>query len=125
MPALFSRTIRGMIVLYGIPNCDTVKKARAWFTDQGLDYRFHDFKKQGVPAQKLALWAEAAGWEALLNRKGTTWRKLDASAQAAVHDAASARQLMMAQPSAIKRPVVEWGTDITVGFDAAAWAGRI
>lgn len=114
-----------MIVLYGIPNCDTVKKARAWLGDQGLDYRFHDFKKQGVPAQQLALWAEAVGWEALLNRKGTTWRKLDAGAQATVHDAASAQQLMTAQPSAIKRPVVEWGQGITVGFDAAAWAGRI
>jgi len=116
--------MRGMIVLYGIPNCDTVKKARAWLTDQGLDYRFHDFKKQGVPAQQLALWAEAAGWETLLNRKGTTWRKLDAGAQAAVQDAASAQALMLTQPSVIKRPVVEWGQDITVGFDAAAWAGR-
>ena len=113
-----------MIILYGIPNCDTVKKARAWLTDHGHSHEFHDFKKHGVPAHKLALWAEAAGWETLLNRKGTTWRQLDAATQAGVHDAASAQALMLAHPSAIKRPVVEWGDAVTVGFDAAAWAAR-
>ncbi|CAN5380565.1 ArsC family reductase [soil metagenome] len=114
-----------MITLYGIPNCDTVKKARAWLSEHGLAYTFHDFKKQGVPPDSLALWTQAAGWEKLLNRKGTTWRKLDAAAQAAVVDAASAQALMLAHASAIKRPVVDWGNGITVGFDAAAWAGRI
>ncbi|MFZ3140256.1 ArsC family reductase [Polaromonas sp.] len=115
-----------MILLYGIPNCDTVKKARAWLSEHGLAYTFHDFKKQGVPPEQLALWTQAAGWEKLLNRKGTTWRKLDAAAQAAVVDAASAQSLMLAHASVIKRPVVDWGNNgITVGFDAAAWAGRI
>ena len=114
-----------MITVYGIANCDSVKKARAWLTQHGQPYQFHDFKKLGVPAEKLALWAQAAGWEKLLNRQGTTWRKLDASAQTAVVDAASAQVLMLAQPSVIKRPVVDWGNDITVGFDAAAWASRI
>ncbi|WP_309680888.1 ArsC family reductase [Polaromonas sp.] len=114
-----------MITLYGIPNCDTVKKARAWLIEQGLDYQFHDFKKQGVPDPNLAHWQQAVGWETLLNRKGTTWRQLDAGQQAAVRDDASAQALMRAQVSVIRRPVVEWGDGrVTVGFDAAAWATR-
>ena len=109
--------------LYGIPNCDTVKKARTWLTERGVDYQFHDFKKQGVPADRLPRWIDAVGWEPLVNRKGTTWRKLDEAAQAAVQDAASATALMQAQPSVIKRPVVEWaGGVVAVGFDAERWA---
>ena len=114
-----------MITLYGIANCDTVKKARTWLTEHGQAYEFHDFKKCGVPPQKLAQWTETLGWEKLLNRKGTTWRKLDAATQSAVVDAASARAAMLAHASVIKRPVVEWDHDTTVGFDAAAWAGRV
>jgi Spx/MgsR family transcriptional regulator len=111
-----------MTTLYGIPNCDTVKKARAWFTDHGVAYVFHDFKKQGVPEPQIDHWLKVAGWEKLLNRQGTTWRKLDDATKAAVTDAQSARALMLAQPSVIKRPVVEWSaTKMTVGFDAAAW----
>ena len=112
------------ITLHGIPNCDTVKRARAWLAEQGVAYEFHDFKKAGVPAA-LPRWIDSLGWERLLNRAGTTWRKLDPGAQAAVQDDASASQLMQAQPSVIKRPVVEWRqgqrTSITVGFDAAQW----
>jgi arsenate reductase len=111
-----------MIVLYGIPNCDTVKKARAWLADAGAAYRFHDFKKDGVPAQRVDAWIEQLGWEAVLNRKGTTWRKLDATVQQGVTDALTAKALMQAQPSVIKRPVVEWSDAITVGFDPAGWA---
>lgn len=114
-----------MIILYGIPNCDTVKKARTWLVEQGVDYQFHDFKKQGVPPDQLTRWAQAAGWEKLLNRQGTTWRKLDPALQANVHDSASAQTLMLANPSVIKRPVVDWGKDITVGFDAQGWAARV
>ena len=114
-----------MIILYGIPNCDTVKKARAWLTGQGLAYNFHDFKKAGIPPERLAAWEDALGWQKLLNRQGTTWRKLDADVQSGVTDAASAQALMRAQPSVIKRPVVEWGHDTTVGFDAEAWSARI
>lgn len=114
-----------MIILYGIANCDTVKKARAWLSEQGQTHEFHDFKKHGVPPDPLARWAEAVGWDKLLNRKGTTWRKLDAATQAGVTDAATAQALMQAQPSVIKRPVVDWGPGITVGFDAADWATRI
>ena len=116
------------ITVFGIPNCDTVKKARQWLSAHGLDYQFHDFKKQGVPSDLLPVWQKAAGWEPLVNRKGTTWRKLDAATQAGVIDAASARALMLAQASVIKRPVVQWSADtadISVGFDPEAWSQRI
>lgn len=114
------------VTLYGIPNCDTVKKARTWLAGQGLEVAFHDFKKQGVPAERLAAWVQALGWQALVNRQGTTWRKLDAAAQAAVGDAASAMALLREQASVIKRPVVEWPDGrVTVGFDAADWAARL
>lgn len=117
------------LTVYGIPNCDTVKKARAWLTAQGVTHQFHDFKKQGVPAALLDDWIAALGWERLINRQGTTWRKLDAATQSAVTDAASASTLMQAHSSVIKRPVVEWGTQpagaVTVGFDADAWVARL
>jgi arsenate reductase (glutaredoxin) len=113
-----------MITLYGIPNCDTVKKARTWLTDHGLEHQFHDFKKHGVPEAALSQWLDALGWEPLVNRKGTTWRQLDETTRAAVVDAASARALMLAQPSVIKRPVVQWARGVTVGFDAQAWQSR-
>jgi Spx/MgsR family transcriptional regulator len=112
-----------IMIVYGIANCDTVKRARAWLDERGAAYAFHDFKKAGVPMQRLDTWLESAGWETLLNRRGTTWRKLDAAVQAHVTGAASARALMLTQPSVIKRPVVEWGDgQISVGFDAAQWS---
>jgi Spx/MgsR family transcriptional regulator len=115
-----------MITLYGIPNCDTVKKARAWLTANAQPHTFHDFKKAGVPADRLAAWSQAVGWDKLLNRQGTTWRKLDAATQASVVDAASAQAVMQAHASTIKRPVVEWAdASTTVGFSADAWAQRI
>ncbi len=108
-----------------MPNCDTVKKSRAWLTAHGVAHRFHDFKKHGVPADRLADWMAALGWEKLVNRQGTTWRKLDPQSQTSVHDAASASALLQAHASAIKRPVVEWrhhgAARTTVGFDAALW----
>lgn len=117
-----------MIIVYGISNCDSVKKARAWLAERGLTCEFHGFKKLGIPADRLAAWEHAVGWEKLLNRQGSTWRKLDATAQAAISDAASAMALMQAQPNIIKRPVVEWrpgGESITVGFDPASWSVRL
>ena len=115
-----------MAILYGIPNCDTVKRAREWLAAHGVEFQFHDFKKQGVPAERLKAWVAAAGWERVLNRKGTTWRKLDPAQQASVVDAASAEALMREQASVIKRPVVEWDDGrITVGFDADEWAARV
>jgi len=109
-------------IVYGISNCDSVKKARVWLTEQGLEYEFHDFKKQGVPQTPLAQWLHACGWEVVLNRNGTTWRKLDAATQAAVQDAASAQALMLQQASVIKRPVIAWPSGaITVGYVPAQW----
>lgn len=114
------------VTLYGIPNCDTVKKARTWLAEQGVAVQFHDFKKQGVPADPLAAWVAAVGWAPLVNRQGTTWRKLDPAAQAAVTDAPSAMALMREQASVIKRPVVEWPDGaVTVGFSASDWATRL
>ena len=114
------------ITLYGIPNCDTVKRARAWLAGQGPDIAFHDFKKAGVPEAGLATWIDAVGWERLLNCKGSTWRALDDAARAAVVDAASASTLMRAQPSVIKRPVLAWADGaITVGFDADEFLRRL
>lgn len=114
-----------MIIVYGIPNCDTVKKARAWLATQALPYHFHDFKKSGVPEEALRCWGAVLGVQKLLNRQGTTWRKLDAGAQTAASDDSHAVALMVARPSVIKRPVVAWGGgDVTVGFDAAVWTSR-
>jgi arsenate reductase (glutaredoxin) len=114
------------ITLYGIPNCDTVKRARAWLAAQGVAFVFHDFKQQGLPEPELQRWLAAVGWQLLLNRRGTMWRKLPEATQASVTDAASAAAVMRATPSTVKRPVVQWadGT-ITVGFDEAAWAARL
>ena len=109
------------ITVYGIPNCDSVKKARVWLTDHGVDHVFHDFKKQGVPPEALDLWLQHVGWETLVNRKGTTWRKLDPALQASVVDNASARALMLAHASVIKRPVVVASQTVTVGVNPDAW----
>ena len=112
--------------LYGIPNCDTVKKARAWLDAHDVPYRFHDFKRDGVPADALQAWLKAAGRDTVVNRKGTTWRKLSDAERDAVADDASAARLLAAQPSVIKRPVVQWADGrLTVGFDAAAWASDL
>ncbi len=114
------------VTVFGIPNCATVKKARNWLAEQGAGYVFHDFKKLGVPVDLLPVWIEALGWEKLLNRKGNTWRKLDAATQAGAIDAASASALMLAQPSVIKRPVVQWRDgSVTVGFEPQAWKARL
>jgi arsenate reductase len=111
-----------MIDVYGIANCDTVKKARSWLTDQGLACAFHDFKKLGVPADRLPAWAGAVGWDRLINRQGSTWRKLDAASQASAATPQGAQKLALANPSLIKRPVVQWPHgEVTVGFDIAQW----
>ncbi len=114
------------IELFGIPNCDTVKKARDWLSAQGLDYRFHDFKKQGVPAELLPGWLLALGRDTLINRKGPTWRNLGPEVHASVVDEASAMALMQTHSSVIKRPVVVWadGT-VTVGFKPELFAERL
>ena len=114
------------VTVFGIANCDTVKKARAWLTDHGVSYVFHDFKKQGVPLDQLPRWIAAVGWEPLVNRKGTTWRKLDEDSRAAVLNETSASALMLAHPSVVKRPVVVWPNgEVSVGFDESKWQGLI
>lgn len=113
--------------LHGIPNCDTVKRARAWLAAQGQAHDFVDFKKQPPDAARLQRWSDALGGEqALLNRRGTTWRRLDEAQRAAAEAPAGALALLQAQPSLIRRPVVEWGDGgVTAGFDEAAWSARL
>ncbi|MBV8605336.1 MAG: ArsC family reductase [Pelomonas sp.] len=112
-------------ILYGIPNCDTVKKARAWLADHDIAYEFHDYKKAGVPAAELQAWFAAFGWERVINRAGTSWRKLDEAARAAVVDAASAAALAQAQPSVIKRPIVRWADGrLSLGFKEDLFAAH-
>ncbi len=108
------------IHLYGIPNCDSVKKARAWLDARALPYAFHDYKREGADAAKLRAWSEAAGWETLLNRRGTTFRKLD-QVDTAELDQARALRLMAEHPSLIRRPVLEHEGGLLIGFDVDSW----
>ena len=109
------------ITLYGIPNCDTVKKARAWLDQRGIAYGFHDYKKLGADPVKLREWVAAKGWETILNRRGTTFRNLPEADREGI-DEAKAIALMVAQPSLIKRPVVEYPGGLLIGFAADEWA---
>jgi arsenate reductase (glutaredoxin) len=112
------------ITFYGIANCDTVKKARVWLEGRGLAYAFHDYKKQGADAARIADWIDQAGWEKVLNRAGTTFRKLpDADKQGI--DAAKAVALMVANPSCIKRPVLEHPGGLLVGFKPEEWEAAL
>lgn len=108
------------IQVYGIPNCDTIKKARKWLEASGRDYAFHDYKKEGADAAKLESWVERVGWEVLLNKRGTTFRKLSEADKADI-DAAKAVRLMATNPSMIKRPVAEHRGTILVGFNEIEW----
>ena len=110
-----------MTTLYGIPNCDTVRKARAWLDARGIDYAFHDYKKAGVDAAALEAWVDRLGWEVLLNRAGTTFRKLP-DADRADLDRDKAVALMRAHPSTIKRPVLADGERLEVGFKPDRYA---
>lgn len=112
--------------VYGIKNCNSVKKALDWLTENGIAYTFHDFKKEGVTEVKLKEWEAAVGWETLLNRRGTTWRNLDPDTQAQVVDGNRARSLMVEQTSIIKRPVIETDAgEILVGFDAQIYEEKL
>jgi len=110
-----------MINLYGIPNCDTIKKARKWLKDNNFDYDFHDYKKLGVPEKELKAWVKIVGWETLLNKRGTTWRKLDEDTKSSV-DETSAIQIMLDNPSIIKRPVLVKDNTILVGFKESEYS---
>jgi arsenate reductase len=108
------------VTVYGIRNCDTMKKTFAWLDGHGVSYDFHDYKRKGVPAGKLAAWEEVAGWERLVNTRGTTWRRIPEVDRQDL-DASRALALLAKYPSAIKRPVVEAGKKLLVGFDAEAF----
>lgn len=108
------------LILYGIPNCDTVKKARVWLDARRLAYAFHDYKKAGADPARLAQWCAAAGWEKVLNRAGTTFKKLPEADKAQL-DSAKAVTLMAAHPSCIKRPIVEHAGGLLVGFKPDEW----
>ncbi len=108
--------------VYGIPNCNTVKKARAWLEDHGQAYEFHDYKKQGVPEATLKAAMKQLGWEALVNRAGPTWRKLPDEVKAAVTDATSALAVMKEYSSVIKRPLLERNGQFEVGFKEDRYA---
>ena len=112
------------LILYGIPNCDTVKKARTWLDARGLAYSFHDYKKAGADPARLAAWCDAAGWEKVLNRAGTTFKKLPEADKANL-DQARAVAVMAANPSCIKRPIVEHPGGLLVGFKEAEWAAAL
>ncbi len=110
-----------MTSLYGIANCDTIKKARKWLNDHGIEYQFHDYKKLGVPEAELKKWIKDLGWETLLNKRGTTWRKLDEATKESV-DEESSIKIMLDNPSIIKRPVLDVNGQFTLGFKADVYA---
>jgi len=109
-----------MVEMYGIPNCDTIKKARKWLEAAGVEYQFHDYKKEGADFVLLKQWCETEGWETLLNRRGTTWRKLPEDVKASA-DESSSIQLMVENPSMIKRPVLVTDGKVTVGFSETVY----
>lgn len=113
-----------MITLYGIRNCETMKKAFVWLDERNVEYSFHDYQKAGIDAERLRLWVKHLGWKTLLNTKGTTWRKLTPEQQADMSQA-KAIALMLENPSIIKRPVVETGDRLLVGFDPGLFASFI
>jgi Spx/MgsR family transcriptional regulator len=114
-----------MIHLYGIPNCDTVKKARVWLDQHGIIATFHDYKKEGADPERLAAWIAAAGLDTVVNRKGTTYRKLSDAEKAAAADSHTAVALLVQQTSIIKRPIVEYPGGILVGFKEDEWSAAL
>jgi Spx/MgsR family transcriptional regulator len=113
------------IDIYGLANCDTVKKARGWLDAQGIEYTFHDYKKEGADAAKVAGWIEAKGVDVVLNKRGTTFRKLSDEDKAATDDSHKAVALLVQHPSMIKRPIVEHTGDILVGFKEEQWSAAL
>ncbi len=109
-----------IVTLYGIKNCDTIRKARRWMTDQGIEFTFHDFRSDGLDKNQLSRWTEELGWEILLNKRGTTWRKLDPDVKENI-DHKMALNIMLAQPAIIKRPVLDLGSKRIVGFSAETY----
>jgi Spx/MgsR family transcriptional regulator len=109
-----------MTTLYGIKNCDTVRKARRWLDDKGVEYRFHDLRRDGLDRKTLLAWERQLGWERLLNRRGTTWRKLPQQARDGI-DRARALEIMLEYPAIIKRPLLAVGSEFHAGFTPPVW----
>ena len=104
-----------MITLYGIPNCDTVRKARRWLDEHAIDYQFHDFREQGLTADTVARWLDELGWETVVNRRSTTWKQLDSAARETM-DRDAAQRCILEHPTLVKRPVLDTGHDRHLGF---------
>ncbi len=111
------------VVVFGIDNCDHVRKARAWLRARRIEHRFHDLRRDGLDAQRLSCWLGRVPWDSLLNRRGHAWRTLDAQRRASVTDQASASELMLEEPLLVKRPVLQMPGQIVVGFSEALYAG--
>ena len=112
------------ITLYGIPNCDTVKKARQWLDKNDVEYRFHNFRKDGLDAKQLKRWLDTLGWETVLNRKGTTWRQLPEDVRKNTN-ASNVTKLLLEHPTLIKRPVLDQGDQVRCGFNAAEYQAAL
>ena len=121
---IFARLLKMAITIYGIKNCDTMKKARAWLDGHGVKYDFHDYKSAGIAKETLKAWSDELGWETLLNRAGTTFRKLPDADKEGLNEK-KALALMLAQPSMIKRPVLDVGGKLLVGFKADEYARQV
>lgn len=111
--------------IYGIRNCDTMKQACAWLEGKGVETEFHDYKIAGLSRERISAWLKHTSWETLLNRRGLTWRSLPDSKRTAIKDTASAVALMLERPAVIKRPVLEYGEKLVVGFDAVRYASLL
>ena len=114
-----------MIEVYGIKNCSTVKKALNWLDDNNIEYVFHDYKKEGVSADKIKVWQKEFGWQPLINKRGTTWKKLDKELQESVNDGDSAIQVMQNNTSVIKRPIIEGNGIHLLGFDDQEYTNKL
>ncbi|WP_263322295.1 ArsC family reductase [Endozoicomonas sp. Mp262] len=110
-----------MITLYGISNCDTIRKARRWLKDAGIEYHFHDYRKEGIDESMLQHWIEQLDWEQLVNKRGTTWRQLPEDIKSSV-DAGQALKLMLEQPAMIKRPLLDLGDKPVLGFSPSLYS---
>jgi arsenate reductase (glutaredoxin) len=113
------------IIIYGIPNCDTTKKAMAWLQKNNIAFSFHDYKLQGISKEKLAVWCGKKGWETIFNKRSTTWRELPAVEQQKVIDQDTAIKVMLQNNSIIKRPIIEYGNAMIIGYNETAYKGLL
>ena len=113
------------MIVYGIKNCNTVKKALHWLEEHNIDHQFHDYKKLGITAEKIAEWQNKVSWELLINKRGTTWRKLPTEVQDRVTNAEAVKEVMITQTSLIKRPIIEMKGHIIIGFDEEEYNNKL